>query len=491
MPANQLSILERATRTLSSIRTGILLLILLSLASLAGTLVLQRPLVEPEKITAAYSPATLAWLDRLGLTDVFHSWWFVFLLSLVSLNIVIASLERFPAAWRHFSRPARRPEPHILAGLPLREEIEIPDAARGLAAAARAFRRQRFTPRRLGHEGDASLFAERHRFARLAAYVVHASLLLIFAGGIVDAVWGFRGFVALGPGHAADQIELRDGTPQKLGFSLRCDAAGQENYPDGTPSRWWSKLAVMENGREVLRKEIAVNDPLTHRGLRFFQSSYGSTGQVSAVRLLAASKSDPARTREISLRLGETGPLDDSGSSVTLAAFIPDFVLRGRTVESRSDQPNNPAVQLKVRSPGAEDATVWIFPRFPNFPHGDQSPFSFQFRDLEMGYFTGLQVAYQPGQWAVWFGCMLMVMGLSMAFYFVHIRFWAVPLTNARGRLVLCVAASASKNRDEFEARFRKVVANIRSELAELAQVSSAPAISADGHRATTPAEAT
>lgn len=491
MSSSRHSIIERLGNGFTSVRTGIILLIMIILASLVGTLVLQRPQFDAEKITAAYSPATLLWLDRLGLTDVFHSWWFVLLLSLVSLNIVFASLERFPAAWRHFSRPARRPEPHVLAGLPLREEIEIPDAVRGLAAAARAFRRLGFTPRRLGSESDVSLFAERHRFARLAAYVVHASLLLIFAGGIVDAVWGYRGFVALGPGHAADQIELRDGSPKKLGFTLRCDAAGQENYPDGTPSRWWSKLAVMENGWELLRKEIAVNDPLTHRGLRFFQSSYGSTGQVSAVRLLGTSKSNPALSRELSLRLGETVSLDDSGSSVTLAAFIPDFVLRGRTVESRSDQPNNPAVQLKVRSPNAPEATVWIFPRFPNFPHGDQSPFSFQFRDLEMGYFTGLQVAYQPGQWAVWFGCLLMVMGLSMAFYFVHVRLWAVPLTNAGGRLVLCVAASASKNREEFEARFRRVVASIRSELAEIVPASPLSAYPASRSRGAAPLEVT
>jgi cytochrome c biogenesis protein len=82
-----------------------------------------------------------------------------------------------------------------------------------------------------------------------------------------------------------------------------------------------------------------------------------------------------------------------------------------------------------------------------------------------MGYFTGLQVSYEPGQWAVWAGCILMGVGLVMAFYFVHIRFWAVPISDDRGRLVLWVGASASKNRDQFEQRFRQLVGGIEEEL--------------------------
>ncbi len=73
---------------LSSIRTGIVLLILVGVASAAGTLALQRPQTEPEQLLAAYSVETLRWLDRIGLTDVFHSWWFAALLALLGLNMV-------------------------------------------------------------------------------------------------------------------------------------------------------------------------------------------------------------------------------------------------------------------------------------------------------------------------------------------------------------------------------------------------------------------
>jgi cytochrome c biogenesis protein len=142
----------------------------------------------------------------------------------------------------------------------------------------------------------------------------------------------------------------------------------------------------------------------------------------------------------------------------------------GNQVQSRSDQPNNPAIQLCVESKKLGEIKLWLFPKFPNFAHLDQAPYNFQFRDLEMGYFTGLQVSYEPGQWGIWAGVILMGLGLGMAFYLVHIRFWAVPVSDGRGRLVLWVGATASKNRDEFEARFRKLVEAVERELSAHAE---------------------
>jgi cytochrome c biogenesis protein len=455
---------QKLWKTFSSVATGIVLLILVVIASIAGTLILQRPLTEPEQLQRAYSPTALRWLDAAQLTDVFHSWWFVALLSLLCINIVFASIDRFPGVWRFFSKPYRRPDAHFLTGLPLHAEIPVRSAQSGVEAAERAFRRLGMKPQHVGVGESFSLYAERFRFARLAAYVVHLSLLLIFGGGIVDAIWGYRGYMALSLDSQSNQIDMRDGVKRTLPFTVRCDGAGQENYPDGTPRRWWSRLAVLENGREVKRQEIEVNDPLVYRGLRFFQSGYGSSGELGNVRLLAVSKKDPADRREIVLRPGESVALD-AGHSVQLASFIPDMVINGDRIQSRSDQPNNPAFQLVVASPDARESKMWLFANYPNFSHPSDSPYEFQFKDLAMGYFTGLQVSYEPGQWAVWAGSILMGLGLALAFYFVHIRYWAVPVDDGRGRLVLWVGAAASKNREQFEQRFQSLVKEIEKEL--------------------------
>ena len=115
---------------------------------------------------------------------------------------------------------------------------------------------------------------------RLAPYVVHASLLIIFAGAIIDGTHGYKGYISLRPGTGTNDVEplTAPGAHHHLDFTLRCDAAGMDPYPDGSPRQYWSQLAVLENGREVARKKIYVNDPLTYKGVRFFQATYAPTG---------------------------------------------------------------------------------------------------------------------------------------------------------------------------------------------------------------------
>src|ERR1700751_3829257 len=102
MAAGTNTIPRKVWQSLSSIKTGVILLIIVVILSAAGTLVLQRPVTEADGMPRAYSPQTPALLDKTGLTDVFHAWWFVTLLILVSISIIAASIDRFPNAWRYF-----------------------------------------------------------------------------------------------------------------------------------------------------------------------------------------------------------------------------------------------------------------------------------------------------------------------------------------------------------------------------------------------------
>src|SRR5579863_5472421 len=135
------SIPKRIHKALSSLRTGVILLILTGIAAATGTFILQRPAVDPDKLARAYSPTTLYWLDRIGLTDVFHTWWFVALLGLVSLSIVLVSIDRFPTAWRFYARPYRKTDSHFRSVLPNRIELPINDTEEGLNAAERALKK--------------------------------------------------------------------------------------------------------------------------------------------------------------------------------------------------------------------------------------------------------------------------------------------------------------------------------------------------------------
>jgi cytochrome c biogenesis protein len=461
---------NRMFRTLASVKTGIILLIILGVVAAAGTFILQRPMTDADQMTRAYAPGTLRWLDQTGLTDVYHTWWFALLMAALGICILFASIDRFPKAWRLLVHPYRRPEPHFRAVLPTQRTLAIDNPEHAIAAADKMFRKSGLRPQRVVEDGQTSLYADKNRWSVLAVYVVHASLLLILVGGIVDAFFSYKGYVTLTPGQSTSKLEQSNGITRALPFTLRCDGTGQENYPDGTPKKWWSKLTVIENGRETLRKEIVVNDPLVTHGIRFYQSGYGQTGEVESVLLNATGNGE---TKQITLRPSQGAQLDPN-TTVTLADFIPDFVLRDNQIYARSKDPVNPAIRLEITDKAKQaKSEVWLFPAMRQ--QSGNAPYKFQFADLQMANYTGLQVSHEPGQWLVWAGCLLMALGLVMAFYLVHQRYWAVVIETKHGP-ALWIGAAADKNREHYQESFSSLIDEIRAELGRESGEGTVPA---------------
>jgi cytochrome c biogenesis protein len=468
MAFDVLSIPKRIYKALTNLRTGVVLLILVVIASALGTFVLQRPVTEPDKLQAAYSPQTLRLLDRLTLTDIFHSWWFLSLLALVSMSIIFVSIERFPNAWRFYARPYRRTDSHFRAANPYKLELPIRHADQGLNAAERALKKLGWPVERIVENGEASLYAEKNRFSVMAVYLIHASLLLIFLGGIIDGVFGFSGFMSIPQGQQRNAIELKNGKTKQLPFSIECKSAGQEDYADGSPKKWWSKLAVVDKGNEVESKEIVVNDPLVYHGLRFYQASYWiDSKKVDGLRI-AYSGLD-SKVVPLELRFNQPVNLDPE-TTVTLVEFLPDAFVRDGQVFKKTENLGNLAFALEVADRTGNSASkVWLFPAERDVLGAENVKYQFKnptsAKDIDFSPVTGLEVSYEPGQWFVWAGCLLMGVGLFVAFYMVHMRVWAVEVADAHGRLVLWIGGAANKNKDRFEQKYSEAVAEIRNEL--------------------------
>ena len=475
------SVSGKIWQTAASIKTGVVLLIVVVILAAAGTVILQRPMTEPDDMQRAYSPQVLHFLDATGLTDVFHAWWFIGLMILVSCSIIAASIDRFPNAWRFYSRPHKYADAAFRRALYPQKSIAIADEESGLVAAERALHSIGLKPERVVRDDHFAIFAERHRISEMAVYIVHASLLLIFFGWIIDGVYGWRGTLMLNEGQTTNLVELRDGSTKTLPFAIRCDAAGQENYKDGTPKKWWSKLAVVAGARDVTTKEIVVNDPLVYNGVRFYQSSFGETGKVDKVAFTAVPNSafrsglfsggmNPAipnanEHREISLGLGDTADLD-LDTTVRFAEFFSDFAVREGQVYKRSNDIGSPAAHLVVTKKSiGQSFNVW-FPPLDEVADNSKAPYLLQAKDLTWEHFTGLQVSHEPGQWAVWSGVVLLGIGLTFVFYVVHARFWAVPVRDERsGLFSLWIGGNANRNRDAFEQPFNELVAAIEKEV--------------------------
>src|SRR5512136_3155161 len=93
---------------LSSVRLTIPLLIVLAVASIFGTLIPQNGTTE--EYLRIYKFSTYKILRILGFLDMYHAGWFIFLLALLSLNLVVCSSKRWPSVRRFFSQPEIKPD---------------------------------------------------------------------------------------------------------------------------------------------------------------------------------------------------------------------------------------------------------------------------------------------------------------------------------------------------------------------------------------------
>lgn len=474
MPSRQ-SELDKLLHFFSSLKCGLLLLALLGVATILGTFILQRPMAQEGQIEQIYAPQIVSLLNALGLFDVFHTWWFVLLLGLLGANITLASIERFPQVWRLYARPHYLADVAFIRALPFQREIPLGSHSEqeGLALASSTLKDLGYPPR-ADVLPQGTLYMEKHRLVRLAPYVVHASLLIIFAGTIIDGTRGYRGFVTLRQGGSTDVVEplTTPGATHHLGFTLRCDATGMDAYPDGSPRQYWSQLTVLEGAREVAHQKIYVNDPLTYKGVRFYQASYVPSSGTPSKLVMEARWQEGVADKHQTLTLvpGVPSPLGEQGATVALADFIPDYVLQGNQISSRSDEPRNPAIRLQVTRPGSQPTDAWVLPKAPESNPPNDTGINFRFVSVEMAPVTGLQVAREPGQWMIWGGCLLLTTGLMMALYLSHIRIWGVVGKDCQGRPALLLGGQPSKYRENFEHRFNELAGKVEAALAPAAE---------------------
>jgi len=86
-----------------SLKLTMSLLIGLALISIIGTIIPQGSL--PPEYVQAISPAKLKLYKTLGFFDMYHSWWFILLLYLLTVNLVACSIKRLPHIWKTITNP--------------------------------------------------------------------------------------------------------------------------------------------------------------------------------------------------------------------------------------------------------------------------------------------------------------------------------------------------------------------------------------------------
>ncbi len=446
-----------------SVKLTIALLIVLSIVCIIGTVIPQN-LAENEYLRM-YSRSTYEFLKSTNCIDLYHAWWFTFLMTAFTANMIACSLNRLPRVLKFISKSDtaidERDAENLLCFKKITFKTFNQEKAKGLVKALEVFLKK---PETVEKAGKNYFFSEKGRFSYLAFYLTHLGMVIIIIGTLLGTL-GFQGFMQLFEGDTSGIVTLRKSYKQKtLPFEIRCNKF-EVTFYDRTnmPKDYKSSLTVIENGKEVLTKVIEVNDPLIYKGVYFYQSSYGEGAGSRGEVILGIKKRNSAEQKNYHVKAGQRVTIDGTKDTVKVNRLIPDFAMndKGQPV-SRSSKPNNPALLLTVFPEGKKPYSTWVFSKFPDFHKKPDSPYVFTFVKLFPKYYTGLQITRDPGIWVVWLGCTLITIGMCLAFFTSHRRVW-MTVEEQGGTHKIMLAGTSNKNKDAFKKDFDRLFNELKS----------------------------
>lgn len=451
-------------RFFCSVRLTILILILLALVSILGTLIPQQQ--EAMEFARSLRPAVLKLFLILDLFNIYHAIWFRILIAVLTLNLIVCSINRFPGIRKRFTTLPRPDRQKPFDDLPEEMTFPVQKNAPSVAKEVELFILKKYKRvQTKTKENHFHLYGERGRYTHFGFYLVHLSILIILLGAIIGSLFGFEAYVNIVEGGQTAFVNNRKNMDRiPLGFTVRCDRFTIDFYKDGTPKEYRSNLTFLAGDKVLAKQSSLVNHPARFRGITFYQASYGTVvGDRARLKILKKAKA--SLPDSVELKKGENAPLPGKEGSFELADIRENFMNMG------------PAVLIRVLPEKGPEKSFWVFrdpseveKQFPGLTHkftklnpSAFKPYTFTIENLDTRNYTGLQVARDPGVPLVWTGCFLMVAGFFVTFFMSHRRVW-IRIVPREKTTVVSLAGSANKNPVGLERELER----LRRELIEL-----------------------
>jgi cytochrome c biogenesis protein len=273
-----------AWRQLTSMRTALILLMLMGVAAIPGSLVPQR-ITNQIAVRELFqtNPDLAKWYDRFYLFDVYGSPWFsaIYILLFISLIgcVLPRSIEHYKAM-----RAAPPITPKNLNRLSHHQEIALD--SNGLELAEAWFKKNRFRVR----AEDGSISAEKGYLRETGNLLFHLSLILILVGVSFGSLFGMRGEAIVNVGERFINVPTSFDTLAygKLKnenalspFQIKVDRfEAKYNPKTNAPEDYTAWVSVKESG-VISKKVLKVNSPLTFGNTRVYLQANGYSPVVT------------------------------------------------------------------------------------------------------------------------------------------------------------------------------------------------------------------
>lgn len=473
-------VLERLWQFLTSMRVGLVLILAIAFLGLLGSLIIQAP---PGVIGDAdakkswlgeigpMSLPVIGWLrtlpfvgpitpdlrysnvsglfDTLQLFQIFNSLIFRLLVAALTISLIACSIHRIPGMVRTATKARVDVGPAFFEHAPQHEIVVVRHTpAETLAIVGTVLRHKRYRVLSTD-DGALHVYADRFRWVPFSGLIAHLSLVVILAGAIVGATFGYRdSSFTIAEGSTLD-------VPAEQGLSLQLIDFSDTYYPTtGAPSDYASQVVLYKDGNEVARHTIRVNDPLRYGDTTFYQAFFGSAAVMTVKdkdgkTLVAQGVPLAWRTNDDNRPIGSL-----SIPGTDYVAWVVGTLGQGDT----KVQPGQVELELYTAG-GGQQVDDKVIDQGKAATVGD---FTVTFN--RESQFTGLNIARDPGVPLVWLGALLLFGGFVIRFTVPHKRLWARIAARPNGGAVLGLASLG--NRDAaLGTDFESLVNEIRAAL--------------------------
>ncbi len=446
----------------TSVRLTVVVLLSLALTSVIGTLIPQNE--SPHAYIKAYGEVFFKLFKALDIFDMYHSWWFQLLLATLTVNIIVCSIDRLSSLWKTIF--VKEPSFRIKRFRKLGQK-EIFTDKRPIARLKEIYepviRRSFAYLRAEDTDKGIAIFAEKGRWTRLGVYIVHFSVICLLIGGLIGSIFGFEGFMNIPEGEWDDTIIIRNSDKHlKLNFRIKCNDFNVSFYESGAPREYRSSLEIIENGKTVLKKDIIVNDPLHYKGINIYQASYGTIPMNSVAALksginLSFTSNITSMTYTKKAFPDKPVELPENGGTFTIKGLIHSYMFMGQRDLGET------LVGI-LKTPDGNETEVKLPLRFPKFDMMRRGKkFVISIAGYTEKYYTGLQIAKDPGVPVVYLGFIMMIIGCFVTFFMSHQRI-CVELMENKNKTRVVVSGIANKDKVGMEDKIKRIAKRLKSQ---------------------------
>lgn len=404
--------MKKLLNFIGSARFALLCALLLILLSIFGSLVSERSYMQLKNstlISLFFDPNSMEFhnfLHNSGLIDIYSTPFFIIVLAFFALSMLICTIRLVPFAVKGF-KPSNSAHLKDKSAFFLSREDFL-----------YLLRKDGFKIK-INEDDRTVIQAEVNRVGRFGVILLHIGLLCVLVGACYGNLLGFKSYVRLFEGESLYTLDLEtDGKKLDLPFTIKVENFDVDFYDKSrTAKAFNTRLLVTENGLEVGRVNLNVNEPFAYKGIKFYQTDYGRELNKNILfDLTLTNKGEEVSHR---FKVGESKKVGDY--LVRLADFTPALAFDSESEElllAENRELVNPAISLELYdSEGVPVIKFWLPQMMEKAASIDELGFSAKFDKIYGLNWTGLSIKKDPGVISVYLGFIYMIFGVLFIYF--------------------------------------------------------------------------